>query len=125
MIIYERHDRNSSSGGRSRTIGSGSEGARQDGLVPPTTHLTPKRKTFQYGVSITEIRLDHRGLSEGVGRLKGKERAESWDLLVCLECGNQWPCADEDETWTDEPESESCENCPACDSTRVVREERG
>lgn len=57
--------------------------------------------------------------------MKVREGAESWDLLVCLECGNQWPCPDVDVTWTDELEPGCSESCPNCNSHRVAREERG
>lgn len=50
---------------------------------------------------------------------------EVWDLLVCEECGHEWPSPDVDPSWTEEPEAEHEIECPRCRSPRVMREERG
>ncbi|MGH2731164.1 MAG: hypothetical protein ACRDJI_11240 [Actinomycetota bacterium] len=56
--------------------------------------------------------------------VKAKLGAGQWDLLFCEDCGHSWNDHDIDYEWTDEPESGEA-YCPGCQSTHVVREERG
>ncbi len=56
--------------------------------------------------------------------IKAKLGAGVWDFLICVDCNASWTDHDVDHEWTDDPEAGVVE-CPRCQSTKVIREERG
>lgn len=56
--------------------------------------------------------------------IKAKLGAGVWDMLVCEECALSGAGPDVDLEWT-EPEPGITDECPNCQSTRMVHEERG
>lgn len=57
--------------------------------------------------------------------IKAKLGAGVWDMLICEDCSHMWTAPDVDLEWTDDPDNHSADECSACHSTRVIREERG
>ena len=58
--------------------------------------------------------------------IQAKWGAGTWDMLICEDCTHMWNGLDIDFEWTDDPEPGGHGiHCPSCDSTKVMREERG